>query len=79
MTTDIAPDRRPTLLDPEGVAAELSCGRTQVFELIRTGKLRSVKIGRLRRVPASEIDRYVAWLVQSADHPEADLAQDDAR
>lgn len=38
-------------------------GRTTVFELIRTKKLRSVKVGKRRMVPQSEIDRYIAGLL----------------
>lgn len=35
-------------------------GRTTVFELIRTGQLRSVTVGRRRMVPQSQIDRFIA-------------------
>lgn len=34
-------------------------GRTKYFELLRTQELRSVKIGRRRMVPASEIAAYI--------------------
>lgn len=35
-------------------------GRTTMFELIRTGQIRSVKIGRRRMIPQSQIDAYIA-------------------
>ena len=37
--------------------------RTVAFRLIRDGELRSVKIGRSRRVPADSIDAYVKRLL----------------
>jgi excisionase family DNA binding protein len=33
-----------------------------MFKLIRTGEIESVQIGRLRRIPASEIQNYAARL-----------------
>lgn len=55
---------RPTLLDPVQTAHELGISRSTVFELLKTGELRSVQIGRLRRIPAAAIDDYVASLEQ---------------
>ncbi|MCA9241420.1 MAG: helix-turn-helix domain-containing protein [Planctomycetales bacterium] len=37
-------------------------GRTRVFELLRTGQLQSVKIGRRRLIPDSAIQRYIDGL-----------------
>ena len=50
------------LLRPEEVADALAVGRTAVFELIRTGELRSVKIGKSRRIPAEAVVEYLAGL-----------------
>jgi excisionase family DNA binding protein len=50
------------LLRPEEAAEVLAIGRTAVFGLIRAGELRSVKIGKLRRIPADALDDYVARL-----------------
>lgn len=52
-----------TMLTAEEAAEALSLGRTTVFGLIRSGELRSVKIGRARRIPAAAIDAYVASLL----------------
>jgi excisionase family DNA binding protein len=42
-------------------AAELSIGRSRLYELIAAGELQAVKIGeRGVRVPQSELDRFVA-------------------
>ena len=54
--------RQRLLLRPEEVAEVLAIGRTGVFELIRTGELRSVKIGKSRRIPADAVVEYVAGL-----------------
>jgi excisionase family DNA binding protein len=40
----------------------LGLSRTTVYELMRTGRLRTVAEGRSRRIPASAIDEYVALL-----------------
>lgn len=51
----------------EEAATVLGIGRTQVFHLIRTGTLRSVKIGASRRVPAVAIREYLATLLGEAE------------
>jgi excisionase family DNA binding protein len=52
----------PVLLRPEQAARALSIGRTAVFELIRSGRLRSVKVGGLRRIPAGALADFVRQL-----------------
>lgn len=46
--------------------AALSMSRTVIYELIRAGRLRTVKQGRARLVPASAIAEYVALLEREA-------------
>jgi excisionase family DNA binding protein len=53
---------RRVLLRPEEAAEALGVSRTTVFELIRSGALRSVKIGAARRVSATALADYVAAL-----------------
>ena len=50
------------LLRPEEVAQALGVGRSTVYELLRTGELRSVKIGTSRRIPTAAVVEYVAGL-----------------
>jgi excisionase family DNA binding protein len=52
------------LVRPEDAATLLGLGRTKVYELMRSGALRSVKIGGLRRIPASALTEFVAKLEQ---------------
>jgi excisionase family DNA binding protein len=47
------------LLRPEEVAEYLNIGRSMVYELMRAGKLESVRIGSCRRVPRVAVDQYV--------------------
>lgn len=41
---------------------KLRLGRSTFDELIRRGEIRSVKIGRSRRIPADALDEYVRQL-----------------
>ncbi len=50
------------LLRPEEVAEALNVGRSTVFELLRTGELRSVKIGALRRISTDAVAEYLDGL-----------------
>lgn len=45
------------------VQDRLSIGRSKVFELIETGTLRSIKIGKRRLVPESALAEYIDSLV----------------
>lgn len=42
------------------VAADLRVGRNQAYELIRSGQLRSVRIGRAIRVPREALEAFKA-------------------
>jgi excisionase family DNA binding protein len=44
----------------------LSLRRSTIYELIRSGRLRSVREGRARLIPASAIAEYVALLKNEA-------------
>ena len=50
----------PVLLTVEDAAHALALGRTKVYELVESGALRSVKIGRSRRIPAQALHEFVA-------------------
>jgi excisionase family DNA binding protein len=47
------------LLKAGEVAALLGIGRTRVFEMMASGELPVVQIGRLVRVPRSELEQWV--------------------
>jgi len=44
----------------EEAGEQLGVSRTTMFSLIKTDEIKSVAIGRLRRVPADEIAAYIA-------------------
>lgn len=50
------------LLTVEEAAERLSLGRTTVFQLLKAGRLQSVRVGRLRRIPAEALDEYTRSL-----------------
>ncbi|QYN23748.1 helix-turn-helix domain-containing protein [Amycolatopsis sp. DSM 110486] len=51
-----------TLLSVEAAAQRLSIGRTTMYGLIKTGQIASIRIGHLRRVPATAITDYINQL-----------------
>lgn len=50
------------LLTMEQAAERLGVGRTLLYALAKDGEIETVTIGRLRRVPATALDTYVARL-----------------
>lgn len=52
----------PLLLKPEEAADALGIARTRVYQLMRAGELRSVKIGKVRRIPVAALQAYVERL-----------------
>ena len=51
------------LVSVADAARMLSIGRTAAWELVRKQKIKSVKIGRTRRVPIAAIQDYIARLM----------------
>jgi excisionase family DNA binding protein len=54
------------LLTAEEVAESLKIGRCKVYDLIRTGELQSIKIGRLRRIPVDSVHAFAQRMVAEA-------------
>lgn len=57
----------PLLLKVEEAARLLNIGRTRVFDLLRSGQLKSVKIFGARRVPLTSIHSYIETLLQEPE------------
>jgi excisionase family DNA binding protein len=60
-TSLIEPQRKALYRIPEAMRL-LSLSRSVIYELIRSGRLRTVKEGRTRLVPESAITEYVSLL-----------------
>ena len=55
----------PRLYTINQVTEILSIGRTSTYELIRSGRLKSIKIGSSRRIPATSVDDFLASVEDS--------------
>jgi excisionase family DNA binding protein len=62
------PTRTPRLLlTVEEAADRIGICRSNMFKLIRQGDVKSVKVGRLRRVTPAALEDFVQHLSQPAD------------
>jgi excisionase family DNA binding protein len=64
MKREVELDRPRVLYRVEDAAELLSVSRTRIYELIRSDQLRTVQVGKSRRVPARSLDDYVARLLR---------------
>jgi excisionase family DNA binding protein len=60
------PEDEPLLYTPAESGAKLKVGRTKMAQLIASGEIRSVRIGRSRRIPADALTEYVERLQETA-------------
>jgi excisionase family DNA binding protein len=56
----------PLLLTTAQVATLTNHGRTKIFELIKAGEIKSVRVGRARLVPRADLEDYVERLRAAA-------------
>lgn len=63
----VVPEHRALLYTPNEAAQQLAIGRTKLYELIATGDLRSLRIGRAVRVPASDLNRFIARAIAMSE------------
>ncbi|MFJ7344689.1 helix-turn-helix domain-containing protein [Streptomyces sp. NPDC101110] len=54
------------LLTVPEVMARLKYGRSKVYDLIRTNRLRSITEGRCRRIPESAVAEYIRARLEEA-------------
>jgi excisionase family DNA binding protein len=50
------------LYSPREAASLLSISRTKIYELMATGDLRSIQVGRSRRIPADALRAFIRAL-----------------
>src|SRR5207237_384691 len=65
-TSDPGPTDRPEFYTREAAARRLGVGKTTVWELTTRGVIGVAYIGRKPLIPAVELDRYIAALVEEA-------------
>ncbi len=55
----LEPEEHSDIFTIEDLMAYLNIGRTTAYKLLRSKKLKSLKIGRLYRIPKKCVDDYV--------------------
>lgn len=50
----------PLLLRPEEAADVIRVSRAKFYTLMSEGRIKSLKVGRARRIPVSEIQKWIA-------------------
>jgi excisionase family DNA binding protein len=58
---------RKLLLRVDEAAAALGVSRASMYRLLAAGRLRAVRVGRSTRIPAAELERFVAGLQQEQE------------
>ncbi|MER6195875.1 helix-turn-helix domain-containing protein [Streptomyces sp. NPDC001586] len=66
MSATTTPPVEPVLFKVEAAVQALSLSRSVIYELIRSGRLRTVNEGRARLITRSAINEYVALLEREA-------------
>jgi excisionase family DNA binding protein len=56
----------PLLYEVDEAAQALRLSRTRIYELIRSKRLRTVKLGRRRLIPVTALTEYVASLPEAS-------------
>ena len=56
------------LMSPDEVRQFLGLGRTSMYQLLATGAIPSVRIGRLRNVRRTDVDKFVEARLEQGKH-----------
>ena len=54
-------DYYPDVLTPEEAMKVLSIGRNKIYELLQSGCIKSLKIGKLYRIPKKFLQGFIDW------------------
>lgn len=60
-------DKERLLLTVPEAAMRLGLGRSLIYQLVMSGELASVKVGRARRVPVSALEQFVERIAERAN------------
>jgi excisionase family DNA binding protein len=72
MTMSFSPPNDPLLCSVGEACRMLGLGRTKVYELIKQGKLDTVRVGRRRLIVVESIHNYLNELRRLQSHSEID-------
>jgi excisionase family DNA binding protein len=61
-----APDGDQLLVTVDEAARRLSIGRSHLYEYLLRGSLRSVRIGRSRRIASRDLEAFIGGLLQDS-------------
>ena len=59
METTYVPEHPPAVLRVKDLAALLSVSHNTAYALVRSGQIRSIRIGRTYRIPRDAVDEYL--------------------
>lgn len=57
-------DYYDTLITPEEVADMLNCGMNTTYKLLKTGKIKAMRIGRVWKIPKRAVQEYIVQEAQ---------------
>ena len=52
-------DYYDTLITPEEAAELLGCGMNTIYKILRSGKLKAMRIGRIWKIPRGAVQEYI--------------------
>lgn len=52
-------DYYDTLITPEELAEMLNCGMNTTYNLLKSGKIKAMKIGRVWKIPKRAVQEYI--------------------
>ena len=57
----------PKIFTPEEARAKLGIGRTRFYEMLRDGRIKSIRNGRIYLVPESSLAEYIEQQIHHAE------------
>jgi excisionase family DNA binding protein len=61
-------DSRSLLITIDEAARRLSIGRSHIYQQMQLGRLRSLRIGRSRRILEDDLEAFISGLIDNPDH-----------
>ena len=52
-------DYYDTLITPEEAAGLLGCGMNTIYKILKSGKLKAMRIGRIWKIPRRAVQEYI--------------------